>query len=122
MVQHPQRNVRVPALAVAGIQQFLMDCHGPRLSGQTICRKPKSREACSDHDLAPDGCTDANVLRWQTTDANLRRRMAHIDRTAGFGHWPKIFHNLRALGLTELEDQFPSHVVRQWLGNAEAVA
>jgi len=60
--------------------------------------------------------------RSQTTDANLRRRMAHIVRKAGFEPWPRIFHNLRASRQTELEDQFPSHVVCQWLGNSEAVA
>jgi len=33
-----------------------------------------------------------------------------------------LFHNLRATRQTELEDQFPSHVVCAWLGNSRAVA
>ena len=60
--------------------------------------------------------------RRQTTDANLRRRLAHIVRKAGFIPWPKITHNLRASRQTELEDQFPSHVVCQWMGNSQEVA
>ena len=36
--------------------------------------------------------------------------------------WPKLFHNLRATRQTELEENFPTHVVCKWLGNSAAVA
>ena len=36
--------------------------------------------------------------------------------------WPRLWHNLRASRQTELADQFPAHVVCQWLGNSEDVA
>lgn len=73
-------------------------------------------------ELADDGEEFVIAKRRQTTDANLRRRLAHVVRKAGFVPWPKITHNLRASRQTELEDQFPSHVVCQWMGNSQEVA
>lgn len=73
-------------------------------------------------ELAETGNEFVIVERRKTTDANLRRRMMHIVRKAGFKTWPKIFHNLRASRQTELEDRFPTHVVCEWLGNSPEVA
>ena len=73
-------------------------------------------------ELTDDGEEFVIAKRRTMADANLRGRMTHIVRKAGFEPWPKIFHNLRASRQTELEDQFPSHVVCQWMGNSEAVA
>ena len=41
---------------------------------------------------------------------------------AGLELWPRLFHNLRASRQTELENQFPTHVVCQWMGNTPKVA
>ena len=53
---------------------------------------------------------------------NLRTRFQKIVKKAGLTPWPRLWHNLRASRQTELEEQFPSHVVCAWLGNSEAVA
>ena len=48
--------------------------------------------------------------------------MTKIIRRAGLDPWPKLWQNLRASRQTELEEQFPSHVVCQWMGNSQQVA
>jgi len=53
---------------------------------------------------------------------NLRTQFEKIIKRAGVTPWPRLWHNLRASRQTELEEQFPSHVVCAWLGNSEAVA
>ena len=55
-------------------------------------------------------------------NANLRTRFEKIIKRAGLKPWPRLWHNLRASRQTELADQFPAHVVCQWIGNSEAVA
>jgi integrase len=53
---------------------------------------------------------------------NLGTRMQKIVKRAGLKPWPKLFHNLRASRQTELTDNFPEHVVCEWIGNSQAVA
>ena len=36
--------------------------------------------------------------------------------------WPKLFQNLRSPRETELADDFPMHVVCQWIGNSQLIA
>jgi site-specific recombinase XerD len=55
-------------------------------------------------------------------NANLRTRFEKIIKRAGLKPWPRLWHNLRASRQTELSDQFPAHVVCQWIGNSEIVA
>ena len=43
-------------------------------------------------------------------------------RRAGVKPWERLFHNLRASRQTELCNEFPSHVVADWLGNTPDVA
>lgn len=62
------------------------------------------------------------VTRYRLPNANLRTRLNRIIRRAGLKPWPKLFHNLRATRQTELENEFPSHVVCAWLGNSPTVA
>ncbi len=52
------------------------------------------------------------------TDAMLRRAVRRTD----VDMWPRIWHSLRATRQTELEAEFPSHVVCAWLGNSEQTA
>ena len=54
--------------------------------------------------------------------ANVRTRMKKIIRSAGLEPWPKLFQNLRATRETELAQQFPIHVVCEWIGNSRPVA
>ncbi len=54
--------------------------------------------------------------------SNLGVPFKKIIRRAGLVPWPKVFQNLRSTRQTELEEEFPSHVVCAWIGNSEAVA
>ncbi len=62
----------------------------------------------------------AQAGNWRSV--NLRTQFEKIIKRAGVDPWPRLWHNLRASRQTELEEQFPSHVVCAWLGNSEAVA
>src|SRR5262245_31727730 len=45
-----------------------------------------------------------------------------FDDKAGAKPWARLFHNLRGSRETELAQDFPIHVVAQWLGNTPKVA
>jgi integrase len=62
--------------------------------------------------MGPDG--------WK--NCNLRTTFLKVVQRAGLKAWPRLFHNLRSSRQTELTEQFPAHVVCQWLGNSEKVA
>jgi integrase len=53
---------------------------------------------------------------------NLSTEFKRILKRAGVTAWPKLFINLRSTRQTELENQFPTHVVCKWLGNSPQVA
>ena len=53
---------------------------------------------------------------------NLRTAFSRIIDRAGLKQWPKLFQNLRASRQTELEEEFPTHVVCGWMGNSPKVA
>ena len=55
-------------------------------------------------------------------NSNLRTGLLRILRRAGVKPWERLFHNLRASRQTELCNEFPSHVVADWLGNTPDVA
>jgi integrase len=55
-------------------------------------------------------------------NANLRTQFIKKLRKAGIAPWKRLFHSMRASRQTELEKDFPLHVVCSWLGNTEAVA
>jgi len=55
-------------------------------------------------------------------NCNLRTQFQRIIHRAGLTAWPRLFHNLRSSRQTELAEQFPSHVVCEWLGNSEDIA
>lgn len=73
-----------------------------------VIDKPAYREAA----MRPGG--------W--ANANLRTQFLKILRRAGVAPWARLFHSMRASRQTELEAQFPLHVVCAWLGNSESVA
>jgi hypothetical protein len=41
---------------------------------------------------------------------------------AGVSVWPRLFHSMRASRQTELQREFPLHVVCNWLGNSPRIA
>lgn len=54
--------------------------------------------------------------------SNLRTGLVRIILKAGLKPWPKQWQNLRASRQTELCQEFPAHVVCNWLGNSIIVA
>jgi hypothetical protein len=73
------------------------------------------------HALA--GKTDAYVIRGYRDDTrNLRTQFARIIRRARVRPWERLFHKLRASRQTELADEFPLHVVTDWIGNSPDIA
>ena len=70
---------------------------------------------------APEGAKYV-ITRYRDVNANLRTQLHRIIRRAGLEPWPKTFHSLRATRETELAEQYPIHVVCEWIGNSEAVA
>jgi len=73
------------------------------------------------YDQAPEG-TEFVITRYRVANCNLRTHLESILKKAGLTPWPKLFQNLRATRETELAEQFPIHVVCEWLGNSQAVA
>jgi hypothetical protein len=69
-------------------------------------------------DLAEPG-TEYVITRYRDTNANLRIQLLRIIQRAGLQPWPKLFQNLRSTRETELADDFPMHVVCQWIGNSQ---
>jgi integrase len=71
---------------------------------------------------APDGAVYCISRYRDPKNANLRTGLLRILRRAGVKPWERLFHNLRASRQTELCNEFPSHVVAEWLGNTPDVA
>ncbi len=55
-------------------------------------------------------------------NSNLRTQFLKVLERAKVTPWARLFHSMRASRQTELERQFPLHVVCAWLGNTEAIA
>jgi hypothetical protein len=72
-------------------------------------------------DQAPEGAVHV-IDRFRDTNTNLRTQLLRIIRKAGVVPWPKLFHNLRATRETVLAEEFPLHVVCDWIGNSARVA
>ena len=88
------------------------------------CRSSPSWPNCLSHRYqeAPEGETLVLPMLSERSDASLRKTIERAIERAGLTQWPRLWHNLRASRQTELENDFPSHVVCAWLGNSEAVA
>lgn len=62
------------------------------------------------------------ITRYRGARTNLRTQLQRILKKAGLKPWPKLFQNLRSTRETELAEEFPIHVVCDWIGNSQAVA
>jgi hypothetical protein len=70
---------------------------------------------------APQNRAAANTtMGWK--NSNLRTEMTRLLRLAGVSGWPRLFHSMRASRQTELQREFPLHVVCSWLGNSPRIA
>jgi hypothetical protein len=66
---------------------------------------------------APQYRAAANTaMGWK--NSNLRTEMTRLLRRAGVSGWPRLFHSMRASRQTELQREFPLHVVCSWLGTS----
>lgn len=70
-------------------------------------------------DAAPDGAEYLVQCRKKST---IRSRFLVAQKAALVERWPREFHNLRSSRQTELQREFPEHVVCAWMGNSEKVA
>jgi len=78
--------------------------------------------------VADDGRCSMNPTRavantamgWK--NSNLRTEMTRLPRRAGVSGWPRLFHSMRASRQTELQREFPLHVVCSCLGNSPRIA
>ena len=59
--------------------------------------------------------SDPVITRYRDTNSNLRTQLLRILRRAGVTPWERLFHNLRASRQTELADEFPAHIVADWM-------
>jgi hypothetical protein len=71
-----------------------------------------NKQAYRDAAQGPDG--------W--VNSNLRTQFEKRLKKAGVAIWKRLFHSMRASRQTELERQFPRHVVCAWMGNSTRVA
>jgi len=70
---------------------------------------------------APQYRAAANTaMGWK--NSNLQTEMTRLLRRAGVSGWPRLFHSMRASRQTELQREFPLHVVCSWLGNSPRIA
>ena len=53
--------------------------------------------------------------------SNLRTQALGIIKRAGLDSWEKTFQNLRSSLQTDLNEDFPEHVVNKWMGNSQSV-
>ncbi len=83
---------------------------------------PELRAVLSDaFESAAEGAVYC-VGRYHGDNSNLRTQLGRILERAGVIPWPKLFQNLRATRRTELQEQFPSHVIDAWMGHSTKVA
>ncbi|MCY3005506.1 MAG: hypothetical protein NTV29_05965 [Planctomycetota bacterium] len=60
------------------------------------------------------------AMGWKIS--NLRTEMTRLVRRAGVSGWPRLFHSMRASRQTELQREFPLHIVCSWLGNSPRIS
>ena len=96
--------------------------HHAGKASRTIPLFPELRQYLAEaFELAEEGSVYV-IARCRDTNSNLRTQLNRIIRRAGLEPWPKLFQNLRSTRETELAEQFPIHVVCDWIGNSKSVA
>jgi integrase len=108
---HARMTVTSPKTARAGKAARIVPLF-PELAGAL-------REAW---ELAPEGAVYVLPERLRRRGVNLRESLRVLCRKAGILPWGKPFTNLRASRVTELVEEYPSHVVNAWCGHTEAVS
>jgi integrase len=62
------------------------------------------------------------IGKYRINSSTLRKQLRQIAERAGITLWEKPFQNCRSTRATELEEDFPSHVVNRWLGHSQRIA
>ncbi len=70
---------------------------------------------------SPDESTFV-ITRYRDAGTNLRTQLLKLIDRAGLKPWPNLFNNLRKTRENELTEQYPEHVVCEWMGNSKIVA
>lgn len=89
---------------------------------------PKLRKYFAQQSLSVSGGTlpavgSRNVIeKHRLNSGHFSRQFRPILTMAGVTPWPKLMINLRSSRQTELENEFPTHVVCKWLGNSPQIA
>ena len=76
----------------------------------------------SEYVVAHPGFRAAANTEMGWKNSNLRTGLMRLLRRAGVSPWPRLFHSMRASRQTELQREFPIHVVCPWLSNSPQVA
>ena len=96
--------------------------HHPNGATRIVPLFPELRDLLRDaFEIAEEGAVFV-LPCYRSRTRNFRTRMLRIIKRAGLKPWPKLFQNLRSTRQTELEEEFPTHVVCSWMGNSESVA
>jgi len=96
--------------------------HHPNGATRIVPLFPELRDLLRDaFEIAEEGAVFV-LPSYRSPSKNFRTRMLKIIKRAGLKPWPKLFQNLRSTRQTELEEEFPTHVVCSWMGNSESVA
>ena len=105
--------------------------HHPGRESRLIPLFPELREVLGEAlECADDGAIFVVDERYRRTantsqgwrNINLRTTFQKIVRRAGLEPWPRLFHNLRSTRETELVDEYPIHVVAEWMGHTTDIA
>ena len=72
-------------------------------------------------ELAPQGAVYVCEI-YRNRKRDISKAVEAAIQRSGVTRWPVLFHSLRATRQTELQEDFPAHVVCAWLGNTQQVA
>lgn len=98
-----------------------MRVNSPKTGLRFVPMFPELRPHLDDaFDAAPSG--DRRIIDCVGENANLGPQMKRFVEKAGIVPWAKPMQNLRASRRTELEQQFPAHVIESWMGHSEKVS
>lgn len=96
--------------------------HNPRGAARTVPLFPELRPYLAEcFELAEPG-SEYVITRYRDSAKNLRTHLRRIIRRAGLEPWERTFQNLRSTRETELAEDYPLHVVCDWIGNSQPVA
>lgn len=82
--------------------------------------RPHLESAAADREK--DLIMGRQCIRGYSADSNLGTQLQRYIRRAGLEPWEKTFINLRSTRRTELQADWPSHVVDTWLGHSTRTA